>query len=60
MNNKKAKQLRKILPPENAMAKRAYRRAKKFYTRLPEHAKADFLAGLEAMVRVQGDNVIHS
>jgi hypothetical protein len=49
MNNKKAKKLRKILPPENAMAKRAYRRAKKFYSRLPENAKADFLAGLEAM-----------
>jgi hypothetical protein len=49
MNNKKAKKLRQILPPENAMSKRAYRRAKKFYSRLPEHAKADFLAGLEAM-----------
>ena len=49
MNNKKAKKLRQILQPENAMSKRAYRRAKKFNARLPEHAKADFLAGLEAM-----------
>lgn len=49
MNNKKAKKLRQILPPENPMSKRAYRRAKKIYTRLPENAKADFLAGLEAM-----------
>jgi len=50
MNNKKAKKLRKILSPENPISKRAYRRAKKIYSRLPEESKADFLMGLEAMV----------
>ncbi len=50
MNNKKAKQLRKILPPENAVSKRAYRRAKKIYSRLSQEGKKDFLAGLEAMI----------
>jgi hypothetical protein len=51
MNNKKAKKLRQILSPENPISKRAYRRAKKIYTRLSEVGKKDFLAGLEAMVR---------
>ena len=50
MNNKKAKQLRKLLPPETPVSKRAYRRAKKIYSRLPAAARQDFLAGLEAMV----------
>jgi hypothetical protein len=50
MNNKKAKKLRKILSPENPVSKRAYRRAKKIYTRLSKDGKRDFLAGLEAMV----------
>jgi hypothetical protein len=49
MNSKKAKKLRKILSPDNPISKRAYRRAKKAYSRLPEKAKADFLMGLEAM-----------
>ena len=50
MNNKKAKKLRKILSPENPISKRAYRRAKKIYCRLPEESKTDFLMGLEAMI----------
>jgi hypothetical protein len=50
MNNKKAKKLRQILPPENPVSKRAYRRAKKIYTRLSQDGKRDFLAGLEALV----------
>lgn len=50
MNNKKAKKLRKILPPENPVSKRAYRRAKKIYSRLSQEGKRDFLAGLEATV----------
>lgn len=50
MNNKKAKKLRKILSPENPISKRAYRRAKKIYSRLPEQSKTDFLMGLEAMI----------
>jgi len=50
MNNKKAKKLRKILSPENPISKRAYRRAKRIYSRLPEESKVDFLMGLEAMI----------
>jgi hypothetical protein len=49
MNNKKAKKLRKIINPENPISKRAYRRAKKAYSRLPEKAKGDFLMGMEAI-----------
>lgn len=50
MNNKKAKKLRQILPPENPVSKRAYRRAKKIYSRLSQEGKKDFLAGLETMI----------
>jgi hypothetical protein len=49
MNNKKSKKLRKILSPEHAISKRAYRRAKKLYSRLSEDGKKDFLSGLEEM-----------
>jgi hypothetical protein len=50
MNNKKAKKLRQILLPDNAVSKRVYRRAKKLYARLSEDGKKDFLAGLETMM----------
>lgn len=50
MNNKKAKKIRSIISPENEISRRTYRRAKKIYTRLPEHAKNDFLEGLQKMI----------
>lgn len=50
MNNQKAKKLRSIISPENPVSRRAYRRAKKQYSRLPEKAKKDFLDGLEALM----------
>jgi hypothetical protein len=51
MNNKKAKKLRSILPVDNEVSRRAYRRAKKLYNRLPAKAKNDFIEGLEEMFR---------
>jgi ribosomal protein L13 len=50
MRNTKAKQIRKMLPQEDKISRRAYRRAKKFYSRLPKQHRADFLEGLKAMV----------
>jgi hypothetical protein len=50
MNNKQAKKIRSIIPTDTPMSRRAYRRAKKLFTRLPKDAKKDFLLGLEAMI----------
>ena len=52
MNNKQAKKLRSIISPDDAVSRRAYRRAKKIYVRLPHTAKRDFMDGLEAMTQV--------
>lgn len=46
MNAKKAKAIRQIIPPTNAIARRMYRRAKKQYNKVPKHAREDFLIGL--------------
>jgi hypothetical protein len=48
MNQRVAKRLRKICNPVDTVSKRVYRRLKKQYTRLPHHAKRDFLDLLEA------------
>lgn len=43
-----AKQLRAIINPEgNSVNKRVYRRAKKQYSRLPAHARRDYIQGLK-------------
>jgi hypothetical protein len=46
MNNKKAKELRKIIPPVDEISRRNYRRMKKKYDKLPKEAKPLFLAEL--------------
>jgi hypothetical protein len=47
MRNTVAKQLRAIIQPEkNPVNKRVYRRAKKQYSKLPEHARRDYIQGL--------------
>jgi|TARA_R100000084_G_C4645691_1_gene146580 hypothetical protein len=43
MNEKVAKQLRKICKPNDAVSRRVYRRLKKQYTKLPHHARKDFI-----------------
>jgi hypothetical protein len=47
MNNKKAKELRKIIPPVDEIGRRNYRRAKKRYNKLSQDAKPIFLKNLE-------------
>jgi hypothetical protein len=46
MNNKKAKQIRKIIPPTDEISKRNYRRAKKKYNKLSQDARPIFLEKL--------------
>ena len=48
MNQRVAKRLRKICNPVDTVSKRVYRRLKKQYTKVPHHAKRDFLDLLEA------------
>jgi hypothetical protein len=43
MNNKVAKELRKICNPVDAVSKRVYRRLKKQYNQLPNYARRDFI-----------------
>jgi|TARA_R110002020_G_scaffold36400_8_gene109344 hypothetical protein len=43
MNNKVAKELRKICNPVDAVSKRVYRRLKKQYNQLPTYARRDFI-----------------
>lgn len=47
MNNKKAKQIREIIPPVDEISRRNYRRAKKKYNKLSEDAKPIFLENLK-------------
>lgn len=47
MNQRVSKRLRKICNPVDTVSKRVYRRLKKQYTRVPHHAKRDFLELLE-------------
>lgn len=49
MNNKKAKELRKIIPPIDEISRRNYRRAKKKYNRLSKEARPIFLAQLNSV-----------
>tara|TARA_Y100000401_G_scaffold43599_1_gene33288 strand:- start:727 stop:936 length:210 start_codon:yes stop_codon:yes gene_type:complete len=48
MNQRVAKKLRKICNPIDPVSKRVYRRLKRQYTRLPHHAKRDFIELLES------------
>ena len=43
MNQKVARELRKICNPNDPVSKRVYRRLKKQYIKLPHHAKKDFI-----------------
>lgn len=48
MRNKIAKKLRSIIMPDgNSTNKRVYRRAKKQYSKLPKHARRDYITGIE-------------
>jgi hypothetical protein len=49
MRNTKAKEIRKIIPIEDATSKRVYRRIKRLYSRLPHDQKNGFLEGLKSM-----------
>ena len=48
MNQRVAKKLRKICNPIDPLSKRVYRRLKRQYTRVPHHAKRDFIELLES------------
>tara|TARA_Y100001938_G_C8078272_1_gene427508 strand:- start:2051 stop:2260 length:210 start_codon:yes stop_codon:yes gene_type:complete len=48
MNQRVAKKLRKICNPIDPVSKRVYRRLKRQYTRVPHHAKRDFIKLLES------------
>jgi hypothetical protein len=50
MNNRTAKKIRKIVPPDNAIARRNYRRAKKVYTKLSADARPIFLDQLKKIM----------
>lgn len=50
MNNRTAKKIRSMIPHDEAIGRRNYRRAKKLYTRLPEKAKPIFLASLKTLM----------
>ena len=43
MNNKIAKELRKLCPPDYAVSRIVYRRLKKQYNNLSKHARRDFI-----------------
>jgi hypothetical protein len=43
MNKKVSKQLRKICNPIDPVSRRVYRRLKKQYNKLPNHARRDFI-----------------
>ena len=43
MNNKIARELRKLCNPVDQVSKRVYRRLKKQYKKLPHHARRDFI-----------------
>lgn len=46
MNNKKAKQIRKIIQPQDAITRRVYRRAKKQYNKTPKPLRAEYISEL--------------
>ena len=48
MNQRVAKKLRKICNPIDPVSKRVYSRLKRQYTRVPHHAKRDFIELLES------------
>jgi hypothetical protein len=50
MNQKAAKQIRSIIPPNDPVSRRNYRRAKKKYSRLPALAKPLFMIQLAEML----------
>tara|TARA_R100001509_G_scaffold164221_1_gene141034 strand:+ start:672 stop:884 length:213 start_codon:yes stop_codon:yes gene_type:complete len=54
MNQRVAKRLRKICNPVDTVSKRVYRRLKKQYTKVPHHAKRDFLDLLETTFKEIG------
>ena len=43
MNNKVARELRKLCNPVDPVSTRVYRRLKKQYKKLPHHARRDFI-----------------
>lgn len=47
MNSKKAKELRSIIPPNDPIGRKNYKRAKKKYTSLSKDAKVLFLESLK-------------
>lgn len=50
MNQRKAKEIRSIIPPTDPVSRRNYRRAKKKYNKLPALAKPLFLIQLTEML----------
>lgn len=55
MNNKKAKELRKIIPPVDEISRRNYRRAKKKYDKLSKEARPIFLAQLNSVLNPESN-----
>jgi hypothetical protein len=53
MNGKKAKELRKIIPPVDEISRRNYRRAKKKYNKLSREARPVFLAQLDSILNAK-------
>jgi hypothetical protein len=55
MNNKKAKELRKIIPPVDEISRRNYRRAKKKYDKLSKEARPIFLEQLNSILNPESN-----
>lgn len=52
MNNRTAKKIRKIVPPNNPISRRTYRRAKKTYSKLSADARPVFLEELKKLMEL--------
>lgn len=53
MNSKKAKKIRSIVKPQDAITRKVYRRAKKQYLKTPKPLRNDFLKSLEILLNNQ-------
>lgn len=52
MNNKKAKQIRKIIQPQDAITRRVYRRAKKQYNKTPRSLRSEYISELGRLLNL--------
>lgn len=58
MNGKKAKQIRKIVQPQDSITRRVYRRAKKQYNKTPRSLRAEFVSELKRLLNLDSQQRI--